>query len=168
VKALSPSALFGLFTVRLPTKAEGPAVAVEKGGHWAGSAPGLGNKGQLCCGEKKIVIVQLCCGRRVKVDPGGFAHVSSSIKLGKPLKSLKPARAVPKSGRHDSDIPLRVDPAGSVLVSVMVCEAVAEPTNWLGKLREAGDNVKGCEQALPSPPIARQMLPRSVKYGTLL
>jgi hypothetical protein len=63
-----------------------------KGGHREGAAKSpaptdTGCQGQLSCGEKLIVSVQLCCGASENVEPGGELHVSASLKLGTALKS---------------------------------------------------------------------------------
>src|SRR5258706_5078268 len=81
---------------------------------------------------------------REKVDPGGFAHVSCEVKLGRPSKSLGPKRLVfPDCGLNVNDRPERVVPEGSVLVSVIVCAVGADPTCCAGKVSDAGDKRMG-------------------------
>jgi hypothetical protein len=81
---VSPSALMGLLTIN---------VAVKGNGQSDGATPPSaadGSHGQLCCGEKEIVIVQLCCGVSENVDPGALAQLSCVAKFGSLLKSLTP------------------------------------------------------------------------------
>src|SRR5437879_4667402 len=153
--ALSLSALAGLLTVKL---------AARGNGHEEGGTPPRevdGSQGQLCCGENEIVIEQLCCGPSENVDPGGFVQVSCSVKLGSPSKSLRPKRLVfPDCGLNCNDSPARVEPEGSVFVSVIVCAVGADPTCCAGKVSDAGDNRIGCEQPVVFP-SARQTFPMS-------
>ena len=78
------SALTGLLTVNVAARGNG-----QRDG---GSPPSAvdGNQGQPCWGENEIAMVQLCCGARANADPGGFAQLSCSGEIRKPLKSLSP------------------------------------------------------------------------------
>ena len=128
--AVSVSALTGLFTVN---------VAVSGIGQSAGGDPDMGpedpgdtkgSQGQLSCGAKVIVITHDCPGAREKLDPAGEAHVSCSVKLGSPLKSL--GALLSKTPVPDDKLnvrPFSVLPARSLFESVMVCVVGAEPSN---------------------------------------
>jgi hypothetical protein len=163
-------AIRGLLTLSWAPNAGGVAtVAFRLGGHRAGltdpavAGPAIGNQVQLCCGEKEIVITQLCCGARSKVDPGETAQVSASVKLGNPLKSLEEVGLTVNEFMlelNDSDKPFRVEPAGSVFVRVMVWDTGLDPTSWAGNPSLAGDNESGCVQSFAFP-SARQTLPNS-------
>ena len=82
------SAVAGLFTVK---------IAAEGNGHDAGAAPKNdgptpaenGSQGQLCCGENEIVTEQLWPAASVKGVFSAGAQLSDSVKLGRPVKSLK-------------------------------------------------------------------------------
>ena len=103
---------------------------------------------------------QLCCGARENGDPNEGAQLSCSVKLGSPLKSLTGKFVLPGCDRKARDRPLSVDPEGSLLVSVMVCNVGVDPKACGGKVRNAGESEIGCVQAVvfPNP---RQMFARS-------
>ena len=83
---MSASALLGLETVTIALCAGGDEIDAERnGGHCDGAEPpndARGTHGQLCCGEKEIEIVQLCCGFSEKDAPADGAQSSVSEKLG--------------------------------------------------------------------------------------
>ena len=91
---------------------------------------------------------------------GALAQLSCSIKLGRPVKSVKPPKVLIGCCRFEIDKPVSVALEGSVLVRVIVCAEGEVPSACAGKVREGGDKEIGCVQ-LVEPPSARQMSPRS-------
>src|SRR5215468_612985 len=80
----------GQRTVTVAAKAGGAGNCTGRTG-WKGAHRGrgkLGCQGQLCCGEKDMVTVQLSCGANEKLDPGVALQLSCSVKFGIALKSL--------------------------------------------------------------------------------
>jgi hypothetical protein len=151
--AESPSALAGLFTVKVADRGKGQRPGVTP------PSAGDGIHGQACCGEKEIVIVQLCWGCKSKEEPDGFAHVSCEEKFGRPLKSLNPkGLGAPDCGLNERDRPESV--VGALFVRVILCVVAGEPSACAGKISAAGVIRIGCVQ-VGAPPTARQTFPIS-------
>lgn len=115
-------------------------------GHWAGGVPPLaveGSQGQLCCGAKKTVIVQLCCDARENGDPEVSVQLSCSVKFGSPVKSLKPPKGLLIFCSRIVML-VRVCALGSVLVRVILCCEGLAPNACCGNTRTDGVRVMDC------------------------
>src|ERR1700722_3419970 len=123
-----------------------------KGGHLEGtSVPPADNgiHGQLSCGEKDIVLVQLWCGASENGAPGVELQLSCSVKFGTPLKSLL------MNDKFTVRL-FKVPPEAPGFVSLIVWLVAGDPTGCAGNVSRAGVIKSGCAHAveLPNP---RQM-----------